>query len=309
MNSIRFLSAVVTATAAFLAAIPVAAQVNTVREIAPGVFFHEGDSRLGHCNNGWVVFEDHVFVVDANYPGGAQVIMPKIREITDRPVRLVFDTHHHADHAYGNRLWAEAGALIVATVGAAEQLQLIEPEAWNGRALVRPDMKATSLKHPSIMFGENLFFDDGKQRVELHRFGVGHTQGDGYAWLPREKILFTGDACVNGAFNNVRDGDVGAWIKTLEVVKQLGAAIVCPGHGPIGGPELLVDQQQFFVELTRRVQALRAATKSAAEAKAAVPTIAAELKAIPNIARYVGGGLEGQAEKVWTELGGGSFPK
>lgn len=290
-------------------ALPVCAQVDTVQQVAPGVYFHQGDNRQGHSNNGWIVFDDYVMVIDANYPSGAQVVMPKIKELTPKPVRTVFDTHHHGDHAYGNRFWAEAGALVVAQVGVAEEMKRTEPAGWTGAAARRADLRATTHKAPSILFGKDLYFDDGERRVELHYFGGGHTKGDGYAWLPKEKILFTGDACVNGAFNYMGDANIGDWIKTLEEVKKLGAVKVCPGHGPIGGPEIVVDQHQFLVELYKRVKAWREAGKTPADAKAGVPTLDTELKAIPNVARYVGGSLGAQAERVWTELGGAAFPK
>src|SRR4029450_9882528 len=90
-------------------------QINTAKELAPGVYFHEGDLRgKGHCNNGWVIFDDYVLVLDANFPSGAQEIIPKIKEQTNKPIRFAFDTHHHGDHAYGNQFWAENGASLVA---------------------------------------------------------------------------------------------------------------------------------------------------------------------------------------------------
>src|SRR5438094_2641811 len=74
------------------------AEVNKAEQIAPGVYFHEGDIQgHGHCNNGWIVFEDYVLVIDANFPSGAQEIMPKIKAITDKPVRFAVDTQHHGD--------------------------------------------------------------------------------------------------------------------------------------------------------------------------------------------------------------------
>ncbi|MFM7101072.1 MAG: MBL fold metallo-hydrolase, partial [Verrucomicrobiota bacterium] len=86
---------------------PVRAEVGKPQEVAPGVWFHEGDiGRRGHCNNGWIVFRDYVLVIDANFPSGAQDVIPKIRAVTDKPIRFVFDTHHHGDHAYGNQVWA-----------------------------------------------------------------------------------------------------------------------------------------------------------------------------------------------------------
>ena len=291
------------------------AQINTVQTVAPGVYFHEGDPRRGHSNNGWIVLDEYVLVIDGNYPSGADIVLPKIKAITEKPVRFVFNTHHHGDHAYGNQVWADAAATIVASTGALEEMKRVEtgyfgsvPGRWEKSAKGRPDVAASKLKPPSILFPKDLIFDDGHHRVELRWFGVAHTRGDAMAWLPKEKILFTGDTCVNGPQNNVADGDIGEWIKTLELLKQLGAEKVCPGHGPMGGPEILVDQQRYFIELQRQVKALYEAHKSPAEVKAAVPLVAAELKKIASIARYVPVSLIVPVQKVYVELGGAPFP-
>jgi glyoxylase-like metal-dependent hydrolase (beta-lactamase superfamily II) len=150
-----------------------------------------------------------------------------------------------------------------------------------------------------------MLFDDGRHRVELLHFGVAHTHGDGFAWLPQEKILFTGDACVNGPYNYTGDGDTAAWIKTLEAAQKLGARIVCPGHGAMGAGELLEDQRLYFVELRKQVKKL--ARKKPEQVKAAVPEIKAALQRNARIERYVGDSLEGQVEKVYTEMGGKPF--
>lgn len=286
-----------------------AGQVNEVRTIAPDVYFHAGDFRRGHSNNGWIVFEDFVLLIDANFPSGAEVVLPKIKAITDRPVRFAFDTHHHGDHAYGNQFWIEQGAVPVAHAGALDEMREKEPAAWQGAAKHRPDVAASKLKLPSVLFPDKLFFDDGPRRVELLWFGVAHTKGDGFAWLPKERILFTGDAAVNGAYNYVADAHIGQWIRTLERVKSLGAQIVCPGHGPMGGPEIIEDQQAYFVALYREVQALRDAGKTAAQVKAEVPAIRERVKSNDRIARYVPVGLDGVIEKIWRELGGEAFPR
>lgn len=286
-----------------------AAQVEVVQELAPGVFFHQGDNSRGHSNNGWVIFNDYVLVIDANYPSGARIVMPKIAATSDLPVRILVDTHHHADHAYGNRLWADAGALLFAHAGVITEMNEREPADFIARAATRPGLRETTLLRPSVIFNDELAIDDGTRRVELHWFGVAHTRGDGFLWLPEQKILFTGDAAVNGPFNNVRDGNIGAWIKTLEAVKQLGAEIVAPGHGSVGGPEIIADQQKFFMELLARANALRNAGKSPAEAKAAADGIREEMAAMKGVANYVGGGLTGQLEKAWAELGGAAFPE
>ena len=289
---------------------------SSIQEVVPNVYFHEGQPQKGYCNNGWVVFKNFVLVIDANYPSGAKVIKPLIKETTDKPIRFVFDTHHHPDHCYGNAIWADTGATIVATTRALEEMKKAEtgyygsvPGGWEAKAKQRDDVAATHFYPPTLVFPDELIFDDGKQRIELYWFGPGHTPGDGYVWLPKQKILFTGDACVNGPRNKVEDGNISDWINTLEIVKKLGTKIVCPGHGPMGGPEIIADQQAYFIELQKQVKALVDAGKTTAEIKAAVPTIATELKNIPNIARYVQSDETRHVQKVYLELGGEQFSK
>mgnify|MGYP003337402582 CR=1 FL=1 len=82
---------------------------NDVKEIAPGVFFRyssisatDPSVPFGGCNNTWVVFKEFVVVIDANFPKEAEDVIAAIKKTTDKPIRYVFDTHHHGDHAYGN---------------------------------------------------------------------------------------------------------------------------------------------------------------------------------------------------------------
>ncbi len=299
-----------------------AVEEGKVDELAPNVYFHEGQIARDYCNQGWVIFEDYVLVIDANFPAGAQIILPKIRALTEKPIRFAFDTHHHGDHAYGNQFWVENGAVPVAHTGVIEEMKRYEtgyygdkPGGWEEAAKERPDVKASRLKPPSVMFPRELIFDDGKRRVELLHLGVGHTHGDAVAWLPKERILFTGDVCVNGPYNFVLDGHIEKWVGTLAAARKLGARVICPGHGPRGVETLLADQQVFFQALRDRVGALVRARKTPQQMKTSVERIRAELMANANIARYVSNGsllasisLAVQVEKVYTEMTGRRFP-
>ena len=289
------------------------AEVNQVEQIAPNVYFHEGDIKAsGHCNNGWIVFEDYVLVVDSNFPDGAQELIPKIKAITDKPIRFVFNTHHHGDHAYGNQAWVDNGAVPVAHAGVIDELKKYEtghyggqPGRWEAAAKGRQDVAASKLKPPTLLYTKDLIFDDGKHRVELLYFGVAHTHGDGFAWLPKEKILFTGDACVNGPYNYMADGDSAQWVKTLAAAKKLGAQTICPGHGPMGTAQILEDQQSFLVELRKQVK--KYAGRKPEAVKAAVEDIKAALLKQKPIARYVGDSFPAQVEQVYIEMGGKPF--
>jgi phosphoglycerate dehydrogenase-like enzyme/glyoxylase-like metal-dependent hydrolase (beta-lactamase superfamily II) len=237
---------------------------NEVKEVAPGVFFRysaisatDQSVVFGGSNNAWVVFEDYVVVVDANFPKEAADVIAAVRKTTDKPIRYVLDTHHHGDHSYGNAVFGHAGASIVAQRNCARLLRVNGPKEFAdaGRGPAgRKDVAASSLKVPSVVFDDKLVLDDGTQRVEFLFLGHAHTAGDAFAYLPRHRILCTGDACVNGAFNFMGHSDSASWVRVLEKAQQLDVDLVLPGHGPVAGKDLLERQKRYFVELRRQVR-------------------------------------------------------
>jgi phosphoglycerate dehydrogenase-like enzyme/glyoxylase-like metal-dependent hydrolase (beta-lactamase superfamily II) len=266
-------------TCLLLAAVAAAADLpkmnfRDVKEVAPGVFFRYSAisptdmSIFGGSNNIWIVFDDYVVVIDANFPQGAEEVIAAVKKTTDKPIRYVLDTHHHGDHAYGNAVFAKEGATIVAQTNCARLLRLDGPadfkKAGEGPT-GRKDVANSTLKVPSLVFDDKLVLDDGKQHVEFLFFGHAHTAGDACAYLPKQKILCTGDACVNGAYNFMGNGDSASWIRALERMQQLDIDLVCPGHGPLAGKDLLETQKRYFVELRKQVQAGIDAGKDADE--------------------------------------------
>ena len=67
-------------------------------------------------------------------PRGARAALADAKKVSTKPVKYVFDTHHHGDHAYGNSVWTEAGATTLAYKGVAEEMKRNEPAALAGAA-------------------------------------------------------------------------------------------------------------------------------------------------------------------------------
>jgi len=313
VGSAGFLS--LAAEAELLAGPLPAPQSGSIDVVAPDTYFVLSDQPDEVCNNGWIIFKDYVLVIDANFPAGAKQVITKIRSQTDKPIRFVLDTHHHPDHAYGNEVFMENGAVPFAHTKVIDEMKQFEtgyydskPGVWEDMEKSRPDLKSSHLRPPTMLFSGELIFDDGKHRVEVMRLGVAHTYGDALAWLPKEKVLFTGDVCVDGPYNNVMDGNVAQWVTTLEAAKKLGARIICTGHGSRCPGSLLDDQQTFFKALREQVGAVT--KKQPAEIKAQIEPIRATLRANRQIARFViepGHGwdpLPSQVGKVYEEMTG-----
>jgi phosphoglycerate dehydrogenase-like enzyme/glyoxylase-like metal-dependent hydrolase (beta-lactamase superfamily II) len=275
---------------------------NQVVEIAPGVYFRHGDLEgNGHCNHGIVVFRDFVLVIDGNFPSGAEACLKDVKAITDKPVRFVFNTHHHGDHAYGNPVWLKNGVIPIAHQGVANEMARLEPKRW--QETKRPDVTALNREGPQpplLTFPDRMVLDDGTQRVEFLHFGTAHTRGDGFAYLPRHKVLFTGDAVVNGPYNFMGDGDTASWIRVIDALKRLDVEIVGPGHGPLADRSVLDRQRRFIVELRGAVAAALGGGKGG--------DLAAAVHLPEEVQGYVGQQLKDQVAKVERELVGLETP-
>src|SRR5213593_5008192 len=140
-----------------------------VKLIAPGVWFREGELKdKGHCNNIWIEMKDYLIVVDANFPSGAEACLADIKKTTQKPVKYVFDTHHHGDHAYGNPVWTRLGAITLAHVGVADEMKRYEPQRWRETAKARPDVAELNLTTPEpprqTCSGDKFVLDDGTRK-------------------------------------------------------------------------------------------------------------------------------------------------
>jgi glyoxylase-like metal-dependent hydrolase (beta-lactamase superfamily II) len=236
------------------------ADPDQVRYIAPGVWFREGDpGGAGYCNNVIIEMKDYLIVVDANFPGGAAAVFSDCQRISNKPVKYVFDTHHHGDHAYGNAFWTKHGAATLAFSGVADEMQRYEPARWLEAAKKREDVAETKLAAPEppqqLLSKSPYVLKDGSREVRFYHFGWGHTRGDGFVYLPKERVLCTGDAVVNGPYNYTGDADLGNWPKVIHSAQQYPADFVLPGHGVPGGRELLEGQARFLSDLYKAVDA------------------------------------------------------
>lgn len=301
MSRIRAVLLLIFATLGGLALFVSRSEANpeTVRLIAPGVWFREGDMDQGHCNNVIIEMKDYLIVVDANFPSGARGAMADAKRISNKPVKYVFDTHHHGDHLYGNPVWTQAGATTLAFAGVAQELKRLEPARWVEAAKTRADvaeLKRDGPEAPKQDIDEPLFLlNDGSRKVEFRHFGWAHTRGDGFVYLPKEQVLCTGDAVVNGPYNATMDANIGNWPTVLQSAGKLKVKNVLPGHGTPGGRELIEGQAQFMTELFKAV-------KAGVDQGKKVEELQASVKLPDAVGTWVGNSLKNQVKDAYDEI-------
>ena len=201
-------------------------------ELAPGAY---GYTAEGDPNSGVVVGDDSVLVVDAQAtPAMAQDVIARIRTVTDKPVRHVVLTHYHAVRVLGASAYAGA-AVIASDVCRAMTVergqQDTDSEIGRFPRLFRGKDSIPGLTWPTLTFHKRMTLYLGKRGVQVINIGRSHTAGDTVVWLPRERVLFSGDVVEFGATPYCGDAHFADWPATLAAVEALGAEALVPGRG------------------------------------------------------------------------------
>ncbi len=98
------------------------------------------------------------------------------------------------------------------------------------------------------------------REVQLHVLGRGHTDGDLYIYLPKEKVVMTGDALVDW-MPFINDGYPEEWVQTLTALEKLDFTHIIPGHGEVMPKSSLTFFRGYLVDLIAAVK--KAATDGA----------------------------------------------
>jgi glyoxylase-like metal-dependent hydrolase (beta-lactamase superfamily II) len=262
---------------------------SALTEIADGVFVI-GDRRTPLVPNiGIILGAGAALVVDTGMgpANGAEVLEIARRLAGGRRLVLTL-THFHPEHGYGAQAFKGAAHILY---NASQRDELAEKgEAYLGMFRtfgpgVAASLEGTTLVAPDETYdGGSKTIDLGGRKVELKTWGLAHTKGDQVVWLPGERILFAGDLAEERIFPifpwfppDDASLDAARWAAILAELEALKPAQVVPGHGSVGGAEILAAVRGYIVDLGARVAARRKAGEDAETIVAQLgPTIRAE---------------------------------
>jgi len=189
------------------------------------------------ANCGAFICEEGVLMIDAKMDKkSVDETFSKLKEITDKPVKYLVNTHSNGDHIWGNKFFPES-VTIIAQERCREEF--FHP-LWDGSdsEFNKPELQKFV---PSISFTEKMNIYIGSKKIQLLYFGVGHTKGDAYVYFPEEKVIFVGDQFFTNRpqlIHSYKNGNSFEYVKTMtKLLENVDAEIFCSGHSEIANRE------------------------------------------------------------------------
>ncbi|NLD53400.1 MAG: MBL fold metallo-hydrolase [Burkholderiaceae bacterium] len=193
----------------------------------------------GDPNSGVIIGDDSCMIIDTTAtPVMAQDLIARIREVTDKPIKWVVLSHYHAVRVLGASAYAAEGAqAVIASQGTLELIRErgeadMKSEIERFPRLFQAVESIPGLTWPDITFEREMTLHLGQLEVKLMHIGPGHTRGDTIAWIPSQKVCFSGDLVEYNAGVYTGDAQLEEWPTTLEALRSLGAEKLVPGRGP-----------------------------------------------------------------------------
>jgi cyclase len=253
-------------------------------QVKPGVYHAIGTGALAVVGNSSIIVNDNdVIVVDDHAsPAAASVLLDELKDITNKPVRTVINTHFHYDHAHGNQVFGKDVEIIgheftreMLLGGKSAQMPLYRDylagiprqiEDLKRRITAEPDATKKATLQTQLQVAENnlasqaelkptppnvtlqtrMTLHRGDREIQIRFLGRAHTAGDVVVYLPREKIVITGDM-LTAALSNMSDAFVNELPATLDELKKLDFDTVLPGHGEAFTDKAKIDYFQAYL--------------------------------------------------------------
>ena len=237
-------------------------EMNLIK-VTEHVYYVQGAAGMATDNEGFIsnagviITDEGVVLFDAlGTPSLADLLLKKIRQITDKPIRKVIVSHYHADHIYGLEVYKELGAEIIAPAAAMEYLgspqaqERLEERSFSLEPWVN---ESTYLVTPDVLLTKNTTFELGGLKFHMNLLGAAHSEGDLTLYVEPGNVLFSGDIIFEGRVPFLGDANTRTWLETLRKMETSRLKALVPGHGPLAkNPNSAIKQTAEYLAFIRK---------------------------------------------------------
>ena len=236
--------------------------------------------------------DEGVLLVDTGSGGPNDKVLAAIRQVTDKPIRILVNSHVHADHVGGNEEFAKAGRWFGGNAPGNFGLPTTNARVIAHERVLARMSAPTGQRAPSpfgawpteTFFGSDkeIFFND--EAIQLLHQPAAHTDGDVVVFFRRSDVVVAGDLFVTtsypvidaengGSVQGILDGLNRILDLTIPKDKQEGGTYVVPGHGRLCDEADVVEYRDMVTIVRDRIQNLVQKGMTLAQIKAEKPTL------------------------------------
>lgn len=225
------------------------------RKLSEGIYAFLQPALIWYSNSGVIIGDRDVIVIDSlTNQAMTGALLDEISTVTAKPVRMLINTHSHADHVYTNHLFPSA---IILSSGPCREMtrefqqhQNLHDETFKK---LFPDVDFSDGRYTlqDMTFTGSISLFQNEREIRVIELGPGHSESDVIVYLPGEKIVFCGDLFMNGLPPLPVEGHLSEAIGNLKRIEDLQADIYVAGHGSPGTQTDIADQRIFLESLTR----------------------------------------------------------
>jgi glyoxylase-like metal-dependent hydrolase (beta-lactamase superfamily II) len=247
---------------------PAAVAATKIEKVKDNLFIITGSGTANRDafsggNTAVFVTDAGVVIVDTKLAGWGQIILDRVRSVTDKPITTIINTHTHGDHTGSNAFFGTTVDTIVQENTAANMARMDAFKGDNAKFL------------PKRTYKDKLSIGAGKNQIDLYYFGRGHTDGDTFVVFPALRTMHMGDLFPwkDAPFLDRSNGGSGVAMpqtldNALKGIKNVDTIV--GGHQPLVQWKDLQEYQRFNADLLAAVQAAKKAGKSVDEASTSI---------------------------------------
>ena len=238
---------------------PAGPRVVEVEKLKDNLFVLRGQG--GGGNTAVFVQSNGVTVVDTKNPGWGQPILDKIKELTNKPITTIINTHTHGDHVSGN---VEFPATVEVVTHENTKANMEKMAAVTGLPAANPPRNIFAENQgkglPKRTFKDRLSLGKGGDQIDLYYFGRAHTNGDAWVVFPSLRVMHAGDVFSGKNIPIMDANNGGSGVQYPETLRKAHGGVknvdtIITGHSTQMTMDDLLQYSEFIQDLVNAVRA------------------------------------------------------
>lgn len=209
------------------------------------------------------VGDDGAFLIDDQLAGRSEIVESAVKEIGNKDIKFILNTHYHFDHSGGNEYLGKKGAIIVAHDNVRQRLSTKQFITYFKREML--PMSNAGL--PTVTISDNMTFHYNNDDIRFVHTPEAHTDGDTVAYFEKSNVIVAGDLVFNGFYPFIdveHGGSIKGLIKGIDVLLGIATqeTVVIPGHGDIMSKSELQSYRDMLAAISEKIESAIKAGKT-----------------------------------------------